>query len=271
MLDVGQQGGQVGGVVGEVGVDLHADVGAAVDGPAEPLAVGRSEPAPPGAHEDVDAAVLGGQLLGQLGRAVGAVVVDDEDVDRRARPRAAAGPAPPGSPPRRRWGRWPRRARPGRLRPRSTARGDGTPGGAARSLGAVEPPAELPLSALPSPLARAAAFAAICLAGLAGGADRLQPRRAAVRRRLRRSRSASGSSLGAVVAAGGMSIVAVLVLRALGEWRELQDRRRRERSSSTTCVDELLALACRLAVEAGDAALAGRRRTRGRRRRRSRR
>jgi len=33
-----------------------------------------------------------------------------------------------------------------------------------------------------------------------------------------------GVLIGAVVAAGGMSVVAVLVLRALGEWREIQDR-----------------------------------------------
>lgn len=35
-----------------------------------------------------------------------------------------------------------------------------------------------------------------------------------------------GTFIGAVVAAGGMSIVAVLVLRALGEWREVQARER---------------------------------------------
>ncbi|MET0325466.1 MAG: hypothetical protein ABW219_09605 [Ilumatobacteraceae bacterium] len=87
----------------------------------------------------------------------------------------------------------------------------------------MEPPAELPLSALPSPLARAAAFAAIVLAGLAGAligyslvelqcnGDCALP-------------LGIGILLGAVSAAGGMSIVAVLVLRALGEWRELQDR-----------------------------------------------
>jgi uncharacterized membrane protein YbjE (DUF340 family) len=35
-----------------------------------------------------------------------------------------------------------------------------------------------------------------------------------------------GTFFGAVVAAGGMSIVAVLVLRALGEWREVEQRER---------------------------------------------
>lgn len=84
---------------------------------------------------------------------------------------------------------------------------------------------ERPLSALPSPLARGAAFAAIILAGLAGAligsslvelqceGDCTIPR-------------GIGLLIGAVVAALGMSIVAVLVLRALGEWRELGDGRR---------------------------------------------
>lgn len=83
---------------------------------------------------------------------------------------------------------------------------------------------ERPLSALPSPLARAVAFSAICLAGLAGAligsslvelqctGDCTVPR-------------GIGLLVGAVAAAGGMSVVAVLVLRALGEWRELGDRR----------------------------------------------
>jgi hypothetical protein len=77
-----------------------------------------------------------------------------------------------------------------------------------------------PLSALPSPSARVAAFAAILLGGLAGGLIgftlvRLQcSGRCAVGRGI-------GALTGSVVAAIGMSIVAVLVLRAVGEWREL--------------------------------------------------
>ena len=82
-----------------------------------------------------------------------------------------------------------------------------------------------PLSALPSPAARIAAFAAICLGGLAGAligyslvelqcdGDCAVP-------------LGLGIFFGAVVAAAGMSIVAVLVLRAVGEWRDLQDRQR---------------------------------------------
>ncbi len=79
------------------------------------------------------------------------------------------------------------------------------------------------MSALPSPGARAAAFAAILVAGLAGGligyslvklqcdGDCALP-------------EGIGILVGALAAAAGMSVVAVLVLRALGEWREIQDR-----------------------------------------------
>jgi hypothetical protein len=89
----------------------------------------------------------------------------------------------------------------------------------------VDRPADQPLSALPSPAARAGAFVAILLAGLAGGVigytlvklqcdgDCALP-------------EGIGILVGAVATAAGMSIVAVLVLRALGEWREIQDRQR---------------------------------------------
>ncbi len=82
-----------------------------------------------------------------------------------------------------------------------------------------------PLSALPSPAARVAAFASILIGGAVGGligyllvdiqceGDCGVP-------------LGIGSLLGAVGAAGGMSIVAVLVLRALGEWREVEQRER---------------------------------------------
>ena len=80
-----------------------------------------------------------------------------------------------------------------------------------------------PLSAIPSPLARAVAFVAILLGGLAGGligsalveiqcdGDCAVP-------------IGLGILAGAVIAAAGMAVVAVLVLRAMGEWREIQDR-----------------------------------------------
>jgi len=82
-----------------------------------------------------------------------------------------------------------------------------------------------PLSALPSPAARAVAFVAICVAGAAGGvighavidlqcADECTGGRA------------FGLVTGAWGMALGMAVVAVLVLRALGEWRELGDAER---------------------------------------------
>jgi vacuolar-type H+-ATPase subunit I/STV1 len=84
---------------------------------------------------------------------------------------------------------------------------------------------ERPLSALPSPLARAIAFASILVGGLAGAVigfalvDIQYSGEADWPRGL-------GIVLGATVAAGGTAIVAVLVLRALGEWRDINDRRR---------------------------------------------
>jgi hypothetical protein len=80
-----------------------------------------------------------------------------------------------------------------------------------------------PLSALPSVGVRIAAFAAICVSGLAGGLIgysliRLQcDGDCGVPLGL-------GILVGAIIAAGGMAIVAVLVMRALGEWREIEDR-----------------------------------------------
>ena len=82
-----------------------------------------------------------------------------------------------------------------------------------------------PLSALPSVGVRIAAFTAICLSGLAGAligyslvslqcdGDCDVP-------------TGIGLLVGAVTAAVGMAVVAVLVMRALGEWREVQDRER---------------------------------------------
>lgn len=80
---------------------------------------------------------------------------------------------------------------------------------------------ERPLSALPSPAARVAAFVAILLGGAAGGligytlVDLQCTGSCDTPRGL-------GLLIGGVVAGGGMSIVAVLVLRALGEWRQMQ-------------------------------------------------
>ena len=85
-----------------------------------------------------------------------------------------------------------------------------------------------PLSAIPSPAARFAAFVAIILAGGAGALIgytlvRLQCTGACD------TPKGIGLLTGALVAAGGMSIVAVLVLRAIGEWRQIQARERQAR------------------------------------------
>jgi hypothetical protein len=86
-----------------------------------------------------------------------------------------------------------------------------------------------PQSALPSPAARVAAFAAIILGGFAGGLIgytlvKLQCTGACD------TPKGLGLLIGAALAAGGMSIVAVLVLRALGEWRQIEQRDRSMRS-----------------------------------------
>jgi hypothetical protein len=82
---------------------------------------------------------------------------------------------------------------------------------------------ERPLSALPSPAARIAAFVSVLLGGLAGGVigytlvDLQCEGDCALPLGL-------GAFFGAVTAAVGMSVVAVLVLRALGEWREIEQK-----------------------------------------------
>ena len=79
------------------------------------------------------------------------------------------------------------------------------------------------MSALPSVGVRVAAFVAILIAGLAGAfigyslvdlqceGDCGLP-------------IGLGLLIGAVIAAVGMAVVSVLVMRALGEWREFEDR-----------------------------------------------
>lgn len=83
----------------------------------------------------------------------------------------------------------------------------------------VGPPGDRPLSAIPSTRARALAFAAILVAGvcgaLIGGSF--------VGLQCEDCSTATGLAavVGALVAAGGVAVVAVLVLRAMGEWRGL--------------------------------------------------
>lgn len=84
-----------------------------------------------------------------------------------------------------------------------------------------------PLSALPSVRARAIAFAGILLAGLAGAAmgylmiDVQCSGSCAVPNGI-------GMLFGSLIGAAGMSVVAILALRAIGEWRELADKEARD-------------------------------------------
>jgi hypothetical protein len=87
-----------------------------------------------------------------------------------------------------------------------------------------------PLSALPPPKARVAAFVAILLGGLAGGLIgytlvKLQCHGTCSTQR------GLGALFGAITAALGMSVVAVLVLRALGEWKEVERREKDDAAS----------------------------------------
>lgn len=81
-----------------------------------------------------------------------------------------------------------------------------------------------PLSALPSVLARAVAFISIIIAGIAGAligftlVDLQCQGNCDVPNSI-------GLILGAATGALGMGVVAVLVLRATGEWKELEDRK----------------------------------------------
>ena len=83
-------------------------------------------------------------------------------------------------------------------------------------------PDERPLSALPSPFARGVAFAAIILAGLCGAligwsfVD-LQCEGACT------TPGGIGAIVGGVSAAAGVAVVAVLTLRAMGEWKRINE------------------------------------------------
>ena len=84
---------------------------------------------------------------------------------------------------------------------------------------------ERPLSAIPPVTARVIAFSVILLGGLAGGligyalVDLQCDGDCTLAKGL-------GILGGAVLCATGMAVVAVLALRAMGEWREIEDRER---------------------------------------------
>jgi hypothetical protein len=88
----------------------------------------------------------------------------------------------------------------------------------------VEPERPHPVSALPSVQARILGFAAIIVAGVCGaliGAAFVHVQRTGswgVAEGL-------GGVVGAVIAAGGVAVVVVLVMRAMGEWKTIKDER----------------------------------------------
>jgi hypothetical protein len=83
------------------------------------------------------------------------------------------------------------------------------------------PSDEPKLSALPSPRARALAFVAIIVAGLAGGLIGWSFTDIECTGNCTTA-TGIGALIGGVVAAAGVAVVAVLALRAMGEWRRLQ-------------------------------------------------
>ncbi len=99
---------------------------------------------------------------------------------------------------------------------------------AARVPHVTEETDQRPLSALPPPAARVAAFVAIILGGFAGGLIGYSLVRVQCDGECGVGRGL-GALIGAVAAAGGMSVVAILVLRAVGEWKDIEDTRRRPR------------------------------------------
>ena len=83
---------------------------------------------------------------------------------------------------------------------------------------------ERPLSALPSPLARIVAFVSVLLGGLAGALIgytlvHIQYDGTST------TPLGLGLLIGSIITAGGTAIIAVLVLRATGEWRDFSDSR----------------------------------------------
>lgn len=112
-------------------------------------------------------------------------------------------------------------AEPDRSRPRGTRKSnDGTirynPTGPAPSAA----PSSQKLSALPSQLARALAFAAILVGGLLGGLIGYSLARVEYPTG-HSTAKALVASIGAIFVAGGTAVLAVLVLRAMGEWKSV--------------------------------------------------
>jgi hypothetical protein len=79
------------------------------------------------------------------------------------------------------------------------------------------------LSALPSVGIRIGAFVAILLSGLAGALIGFSLIALQCEGECGLAKGI-GLLVGALIAAAGMAVVAVLVMRAVGEWREIDDR-----------------------------------------------
>jgi len=78
-------------------------------------------------------------------------------------------------------------------------------------------------SALPSRTARILAFAAILLGGLCGGLIGFSVTRLQCAGECTTNKSLGGL-VGAVLGAVGVAVIAVLALRAMGEWQTIQQR-----------------------------------------------
>lgn len=86
------------------------------------------------------------------------------------------------------------------------------------------PPDDQPIaSALPSRAARVLAFASILVGGLCGGLIGFSVTRLQCAGDCTTNKSVGGL-IGAVVGALGVAVIAVLALRAMGEWKTIQER-----------------------------------------------
>jgi hypothetical protein len=79
-------------------------------------------------------------------------------------------------------------------------------------------------SALPSRTARFLAFAAILTGGLCGGLIGFSVTRLQCVGDCSTNKSLGGL-VGAVIGAAGVAVISVLALRAMGEWKTIQDKR----------------------------------------------
>jgi predicted lipid-binding transport protein (Tim44 family) len=84
-----------------------------------------------------------------------------------------------------------------------------------------------PLTALPSVQARILAFGAIVTAGVCGGLIGFSTVRVGCRGNCATPEGIGGIT-GALVATTGVAVIAVLVLRAMGEWRSIKEKRQLE-------------------------------------------